>query len=294
MEIVVHVSEPAKMTKLFGDPLTTAFEEYDSALERTVAHFSANAAAADAKLSTAMPEPLRKVAQSDARAVDLLIKLDKTSYRISCSPATIPKLDKILHQLHWCDDMTATYGQCRRDKETEHEKFAELEYAVGLAKYEIENSPSKKPPERPVSKQRNIVYGTLISEAVTLFKQDAAGGIIDYASSKPYFREWFERHRADGNVHAEHVIKRAPIGHIVDMRFDDFHKRIDVAVEITDPQEWKKIEDGVYTGFSVGINTIKHWRHWNAFRATVAPTEISLVAEPANPEAIFRAPWRLP
>ena len=46
----------------------------------------------------------------------------------------------------------------------------------------------------------------------------------------------------------------APIaaGKLTDIAFDDDAKRITVAAKIVDDDEWRKVQEGVYTGFSQG------------------------------------------
>jgi len=48
-------------------------------------------------------------------------------------------------------------------------------------------------------------------------------------------------------------------GKLTDIAFDDDAKRITVAAKIVDDDEWRKVQEGVYTGFSQGGRYVKRW-----------------------------------
>ena len=63
-----------------------------------------------------------------------------------------------------------------------------------------------------------------------------------------------------------------------------------IAAKIVDDDEWRKIEEGVYTGFSQGGAYVKRWpdpENPEFTRYTASPSEISLVDLPCLPEASF-------
>src|ERR1700735_4723382 len=105
-------------------------------------------------------------------------------------------------------------------------------------------------PITKVDAAQRLVYGT-ISEEVP----DKHGEILDYASARPAFEEWSRAfHEASGgkslgNVRAMHNAIAA--GKLTDIRYDDGEKRIDGVAKIIDDDEWRKVEEGVYTGFSI-------------------------------------------
>ena len=133
----------------------------------------------------------------------------------------------------------------------------------------------------------------LVSGVATAETPDRAGEIFDYASSKPYFEQWSadalaaSSGKSFGAVRAMH----APIaaGKLTDIAFDDDAKRITVAAKIVDDDEWRKVQEGVYTGFSQGGRYVKRWLdpETGLLRYTADPHEISLVDLPCVPNATF-------
>jgi hypothetical protein len=133
----------------------------------------------------------------------------------------------------------------------------------------------------------------LVTGVATAETPDRAGEIFDYASSKPYFEQWSadalaaSGGKSFGAVRAMH----APIaaGKLTDIAFDDDAKRITVAAKIVDDDEWRKVQEGVYTGFSQGGRYVKRWPDPDTglVRYTAEPHEISLVDLPCVPDATF-------
>jgi hypothetical protein len=82
---------------------------------------------------------------------------------------------------------------------------------------------------------------------------------------------------------------RVAAGKITDISFDDAGKRILVAAKIVDDEEWRKVEEGVYTGFSQGGRYVRRWADpgGELTRYTAEPSEISLVDLPCVPAATF-------
>ena len=133
----------------------------------------------------------------------------------------------------------------------------------------------------------------LVTGVATAETPDRAGEIFDYSSSKPYFEQWSadalaaSGGKSFGAVRAMH----APIaaGKLTDIAFDDDAKRITVAAKIVDDDEWRKVQEGVYTGFSQGGRYVKRWPdpETGLVRYTADPHEISLVDLPCVPNATF-------
>jgi hypothetical protein len=133
----------------------------------------------------------------------------------------------------------------------------------------------------------------LVTGVATAETPDRAGEIFDYTSSKPYFEQWSadalaaSGGKSFGAVRAMH----APIaaGKLTDIAFDDDAKRIVVAAKIVDDDEWRKVQEGVYTGFSQGGRYVKRWPDPDTglVRYTAEPHEISLVDLPCVPDATF-------
>ena len=130
------------------------------------------------------------------------------------------------------------------------------------------------------------VWGVATNEA-----PDNDGQVMDYASSKPHFEEWSnEIHKATngksrGNLRAMHQPIAA--GKVIDIQFDDINKSIYIGAEVVDDNEWKKVQKGVYTGFSIGGKYGKVWNDGLLERYEALPHEISLDDLPCNPDATF-------
>lgn len=143
-------------------------------------------------------------------------------------------------------------------------------------------------PLAKVDLDRRIVTGIATAET-----PDRAGEICDYASSKPYFEKWSSdalaasRGKSLGAVRAMHG--KIAAGKLTDIAFDDEGKRVVVAAKIVDDDEWEKVVEGVYTGFSQGGRYVKRWSdpETGLVRYTADPQEISLVDLPCLPDATF-------
>jgi hypothetical protein len=143
-------------------------------------------------------------------------------------------------------------------------------------------------PLAKVDLDQRIVQGVATAEA-----PDRVGEICDYASTKPFFEAWSAEALAAsggkslGAVRAMHG--RVAAGKLTDISFDDEGKRILVAAKIVDDEEWLKVKEGVYTGFSQGGRYVKRWPDPDTglTRYTAEPSEISLVDLPCVPGATF-------
>ena len=139
-----------------------------------------------------------------------------------------------------------------------------------------------------VDEARREVWGLATAEVV-----DKEGEIFDYASSKPYFEEWSREFvdatsgRSLGNVREMH--QSSAVGKLVDLQFDDQRKTIAVGAKIVDESAWQKCVEGVYTGFSIGGRYVNLWPDGEFLRFTAQPVEISVVDNPAVPNAHFTA-----
>ena len=136
---------------------------------------------------------------------------------------------------------------------------------------------------------QRLVYGYATAE-----RPDRAGEICDYATTKPFYEQWtadFAKAsggRSLGNLRSMHG--KVAAGKISAIAFNDDEKRIEIAAKIIDDEEWRKIEEGVYTGFSQGGAYVKRWadpENPDFIRYTARPSEISLVDLPCLPESTF-------
>ena len=143
-------------------------------------------------------------------------------------------------------------------------------------------------PLAKVDVDQRIVHGIATAES-----PDRAGEICDYETTKPYFETWSAEAQAAsggrslGAVRAMHG--RVAAGKLTDIAFDDEGKRILIAAKIVDDDEWEKVIEGVYTGFSQGGRYVNRWPdpETGLTRYTAEPTEISLVDLPCLPGATF-------
>jgi hypothetical protein len=145
-----------------------------------------------------------------------------------------------------------------------------------------------------VDVDKRLVYGIATAE-----KLDRSGEILDYASSKPNFEKWVKETMAasggqsQGNLRAMHG--KVAAGKLVKIEFDDANLQIPVVAKVVDDQEWKKVLEGVYTGFSIGGSYANKWDDPSmkktdgkpAVRYTANPSELSLVDRACLPDAKF-------
>src|SRR6202035_4134549 len=116
----------------------------------------------------------------------------------------------------------------------------------------------------------------------------------DYASTKPHYQKWSRKFasategKSLGNLRAMH--SNVAAGKLVEIAFNDEHKRIEICGKVVDDAEWEKVEQGVYTGFSQGGRYLKRWPDPDEpalMRYTAEPLEVSLVDHPCLPDATF-------
>jgi hypothetical protein len=143
-----------------------------------------------------------------------------------------------------------------------------------------------------VDQAKRLVYGRACQEVV-----DKSGEILDYAKSKPYFEAWSAGIAKDtdgkslGNIRAMHG--KVSAGKITAIDFNDTDKAIDICAKVVDDNEWNKVQEGCYTGYSIGGSyvgertTEKMADGTDVKRYVANPTEISLVDQPCVPTAKF-------
>jgi hypothetical protein len=145
-----------------------------------------------------------------------------------------------------------------------------------------------------VDVEKRLVYGRATDETL-----DRSGEVFDYATSKPLFQKWSEdSSRASngasvGNLRAMHG--KVAAGKLTQIDFNDEAKAIDVVAKVVDDNEWNKVLEGVYAGFSIGGSYANKWDDpvhkatggTAAKRYTANPNELSLVDRPCNPNANY-------
>lgn len=140
-------------------------------------------------------------------------------------------------------------------------------------------------PITKVDEERRTVAGWATTEKV-----DKQNEIVDYEASKKAFDDWH------GNIREMHEPKA--VGKAISVKHDDGDRRIYVTAKISKGAEdtWEKVKDGTLTGFSIGGQTIdkisqivkdddetKQVTRITKYKLN----ELSLVDNPANPEAEF-------
>jgi hypothetical protein len=127
---------------------------------------------------------------------------------------------------------------------------------------------------------------------------DKTDEICDYDSSKPHYQDWSGEFAKNtngaslGNVREMHGL--SAVGKVTDMVFDDPNKTIHGTVMVVDEPAWQKCLHNVYTGFSHGGDYVGGLRSEQGpkgktyKRYTAKPSELSLVDNPANPNAHFQ------
>lgn len=141
-------------------------------------------------------------------------------------------------------------------------------------------------PIRKIDAEQRLVFGICAAEV-----KDNAGEVFDYETSKPYFQKWSDNAHATsggksrGNLRVMHTSKVA--GVLTDLAFNDDAKTIECCAKVVDDDEWKKVEAGCYTGFSMGGRYVKRLTKGTEKRYTADPCEMSLVDKPCIPSATF-------
>lgn len=141
-------------------------------------------------------------------------------------------------------------------------------------------------PITKVDAAKRLVYGIATAEQV-----DHAGEICDYATTKPFYETWSgDAEKASGgkslgNLRAMHG--KIAAGKITAIAFNDDAKQIEICAKVVDDAEWRKVEEGVYTGFSQGGAYVRRWKDGDRYRYTANPSEVSLVDKPCLPGATF-------
>lgn len=139
-----------------------------------------------------------------------------------------------------------------------------------------------------VDTEKREVYGYAAIE-----EPDESGEIMDYETSKPFFQKWSAgAHKRSGgkslgNVREMH--ESAAAGKIIHIEFDDTRKAVYVGAKIADDAAWRKVLEGVYTGYSIGGKYMRKWLDagLRKIRYTANPYEISIVDAPCVPGAVF-------
>lgn len=142
-------------------------------------------------------------------------------------------------------------------------------------------------PITKVDAAQRLVYGVATAE-----QPDIAKEVCDYATTKPYYETWSQGFakvtdgKSLGNLRAMHG--KVAAGKLTSIAFNDDDKQIEICAKVVDDDEWRKVEEGVYTGFSQGGRYVKRWKDGEITKYTAEPIEVSLVDIPCLPSATFQ------
>lgn len=124
---------------------------------------------------------------------------------------------------------------------------------------------------------------------------DKSNEIMDYETAKPEFQTWSGRYadvtmgKSLGNVRAMHN-RQHLAGKVQEIVYNDEEKAVDVCIKVLDPVDWHKIEEGGYTGISMGGGYVNRWADTllkGHTRYTPRIQEISFVDAPCIPGALI-------
>lgn len=146
-----------------------------------------------------------------------------------------------------------------------------------------------------VNAEKRELWGMATTEALDMQRE-----IVDYDASVRAFDKWtsqFEKMtkgKSLGNVREMHTSKA--VGSLIAYQPDPEARGIWVGVKVSDSMEgndaWKKVQDGVLNGFSIGAPTAKRRiEYYGAEKVNRVVeydlAELSLVDNPACPESFF-------
>lgn len=141
-------------------------------------------------------------------------------------------------------------------------------------------------PITKVDAVKRLVYGV-----AALQQEDKGGETFHYDTSVPYFKAWSKeisdatQGKSLGNIREMHG--KSAAGKITQIEFNDSDQQIEICTKVVDDAAWAKVDEGVYTGFSIGGDYVKRWNEQGTKFYTAKPSEISLVDNPAMPGAHF-------
>lgn len=145
----------------------------------------------------------------------------------------------------------------------------------------------------PLTKVVEQADGTLeIWGRAAAQEADPKGEVFDYEASKPFIKNWSEEiakasgGQSLGNLRAMHN-PRLAAGKLTALTFNDAEQTVDVVAKVVDPGEVKKVQEGVYTGFSFGGSYGAKRQVGNLVYYAAVPSELSLADNPMIKSARF-------
>lgn len=127
---------------------------------------------------------------------------------------------------------------------------------------------------RKFDEARRLVWGYASTEAL-----DAQGEIIKREAVEAALPNYMRF----GNIREMH--QASAVGVATDAEMDD--RGLHLKVKVIDDDAWRKVEEGVYKGFSIGGRVTERDRLERHIVTGCEISEISLVDRPANAECVF-------
>lgn len=131
---------------------------------------------------------------------------------------------------------------------------------------------------------------------VTCELPDRDDEICDFDTTAPYFQAIVDEMKKASEVNPEGGVNIFPLramhgliaaGKGIGIEFRKEAKEIYMGFKVVDDNEWKKVAENVYTGFSQGGRYVKRWKDGEYTRYTAKPGEVSLVDIPCLQAAHF-------
>jgi hypothetical protein len=176
----------------------------------------------------------------------------------------------------WC----LKFIKCAEEEKT---VTTTLKKFIPFAKVDNSIDPATKLPRREV-------WGIVTAEV-----PDKEDEVCDYAKSKPFYQAVIDEmsKATDGRnmfpLREMHGLSAA--GKCIGFEFRDADREIFMGFKVVDDQAWKKVDEGVYTGFSQGGSLVGALAPDPVFegcmRYTANPSEVSLVDNPCLAAAHF-------
>jgi len=145
-------------------------------------------------------------------------------------------------------------------------------------------------PFAKVDAAKRQVWGIVTAEV-----PDKDDEVCDYAKSKPYYQAVItEMSKAtDGKnlFPLREMHQLSAVGKCIGFEFRDIDREVFMGFEVVDDEAWKKVDKGVYTGFSHGGRVVGDMvpdeKFEGCMRYTADPSEVSVVDNPCLGVAHF-------
>lgn len=142
-----------------------------------------------------------------------------------------------------------------------------------------------------VDEAKREVWGVVTAEV-----PDRDDEICDYETTVPHYKALVDEMKKASEVNPDGGVNIFPLramhgliaaGKGIAIEFRKEAKEIYMGFKVVDDNEWNKVQQNVYTGFSQGGRYLKRWKDGDNIRYTAKPGEVSLVDVPCLQRAHF-------